>query len=260
MLDSWRSGDPYEYYMGRWSKLVAERFVDWLSPKSGCEWLDVGCGSGALSEAVISRCAPKTVIAVDQSDGFVRTAQQRLGGNAVCKVGDALSLPLNNATIDIAVSGLVLNFIPDPAKALGEMKRVTRKGGIVAVYVWDYAGKMEFLRYFWDAVVGINPSAIDLHESHRFPDSNAEHLFDAFNHAGFSQVEVAPVEIVTHFKDFDDYWNPFLGGQGPAPTYVSNSGDTEKNELMKALARRLPVEEDGSIILTSRAWASKGIA
>ena len=129
MQDSWQSGDPYEYYMGRWSKLVAGQYVDWLSPKPGHPWLDVGCGSGPLSEVVFNRGAPKSVIAIDQSEGFVRTAQQRLGRNAVCKVGNALSLPLDSAAVDITVSGLVLNFIPDPEKALAEMQRVTRKGG-----------------------------------------------------------------------------------------------------------------------------------
>ena len=168
MHDTWQSGNPYDYFMGRWSKLVAEQFVDWLSPDPGCQWLDVGCGSGALSEAVIDRHAPKAVIAIDQSDGFVRTTQQRLGSNARCIVGNALALPFDNTLIDIAVSGLVLNFISEPEKALKEMRRVTRKGGVVAIYVWDYAGKMELLNHFWDAVVEINPHASGFHEGHRF--------------------------------------------------------------------------------------------
>lgn len=259
MQDSWQSGNPYEYYMGRWSKLVAEQFVDWLSPKPGRRWLDVGCGSGALSEAVINRHDPGLVIAIDQSEGFVHTAQQRLGGKANCKVGNALSLPLDGASIDIAVSGLVLNFIPEPEKALAEMQRVTRKAGTVAVYVWDYAGKMEFLNHFWDAVVELNPGASDLHEGRRFPDSNAERLTDLFNRVGLSRVEVAPLEIVTHFADFDDYWRPFLGGQGPAPTFVSKLDNAERDRLREALAQRLPVKEDGSILLRARAWASKGV-
>ncbi|MCA9734996.1 MAG: class I SAM-dependent methyltransferase [Chromatiaceae bacterium] len=258
MQDTWQSGDPYEFYMGRWSKLVAEQFVDWLSPEPGRHWLDVGCGSGALSAAVIDRHAPKMVTAIDQSDGFVNTTQQRLGSNASCKVGNALSLPLDNASMDIAVSGLVLNFIPEPEKALKEMQRVTRSGGTVAIYVWDYAGKMDFLNHFWDAVVEINPHASDLHEGQRFPDCTAEKLLDVFNRVGFSQVEVAPIEIFTHFKDFDDYWRPFLGGQGPAPTYVSELSGTERDQLRKALVQRIPVDEDGSIILSARAWASKG--
>jgi len=259
MRDLWQSGDPYEYYMGRWSKLVADQFVDWLSPKPGLRWLDVGCGSGALSEAVINRYNPEKIIAIDQSEGFVRTAQQRLGGRASCKVGDAMSLPVNDASVDIAVSGLVLNFIPHPEVALAEMKRATGKNGTVAVYIWDYAGKMEFLNLFWDVVVELNPASTNLHECHRFPDSNTEQLIDTFNRVGFSGVEAYPIEITTKFSDFYDYWKPFLGGQGPAPTYVSRLDDSERNHLRQELEQRLPVKEDGSILLSARAWATKGI-
>jgi len=259
MKDSWQSGDPYDYYMGRWSKLVANQFVDWLLPKAGRKWLDVGCGTGALSEAIINRHHPETVVAIDQSEGFVRAAQQRLGSKAICKVGNALSLPLDVASNDFAVSGLVLNFIPEPEKALAEMQRVTRKGGTVAVYIWDYAGKMEFLNRFWDVAMELNPGASDLHEGRRFPDANAERLMDAFKRVGFSKTETAPLEIATKFTDFDDYWKPFLGGQGPAPTYVSKLSDAERSHLREALAQALPVEKDGSISLTARAWAAKGI-
>jgi len=258
MQDSWQSGDPYEYYMGRWSKLVAEQFVDWLSPQPGLQWLDVGCGSGALSEAEINRHDPAAVTAIDQSEGFVRTSQQRLGDEANCKVGNAMSIPLDDASVHIAVSGLVLNFLPEPEKALTEMKRVTRKNGTVAVYIWDYAGKMEFLNHFWDVVVELNPGASALHEGHRFQGSNAEQLVDAFNRIGLLEVEAAPLEIATRFIDFEDYWKPFLGGQGPAPTYVSKLEDSERHHLRDTLKQRLPVEEDGSIVLCARAWAAKG--
>jgi len=259
MQDSWQSGDPYEYYMGRWSKLVAKKFVDWLSPESGLHWLDVGCGSGALSEAIVNRHNPATVIAIDQSEGFVRTAQQRLGNKATCKAGNAMSLPLDDATINIAVSGLVLNFIPEPEKALAEMQRVTRNGGTVAVYIWDYAGKMEFLKYFWDAAEELNPDASALHEGRRFSGTSSEYLIKTFNHVGFSDIEATPIEIVTHFTGFDDYWKPFLGGQGPAPTYVAKLDEQERSNLRKMLEEKLPVNKDGSISLSARAWAAKGI-
>jgi len=258
MKDSWQSGNPYEYFMGRWSKLVANGFVDWLSPVSQKRWLDVGCGSGALSEAIINKCAPEIVIAVDQSEGFVQTAQKRLGDAAICKVGDAYALPVEDGYIDATVSGLVLNFLPEPEKALLEMRRVTRKGGIVAVYVWDYAGKMEFLNHFWDVVVELNPKASELHEKRRFADFNGELLSSLFTRAGFTNIETAPVEITTGFTDFDDYWHPFLGGQGPAPTYVSKMSDPEKEQLRESLENRIPVTKNGSILLSARAWAVKG--
>jgi ubiquinone/menaquinone biosynthesis C-methylase UbiE len=260
MEDSWQSGDPYEYFMGRWSSLVAGQFVDWLSPRSGSRWADVGCGSGALSAAIINRHNPAAVIAVDHSEGFVRTAQQRLGRRASCKIGNALSLPLDDAAVDLAVSGLVLNFITEPEKALAEMRRITRRGGTVGVYIWDYAGRMEFLNHFWDVVVELDAAASQFHEGRRFPDANAEQLMKRFHLAGLSKIEAAPLEIVTRFRDFDDYWIPFLGGQGPAPTYVSKLDGPEQSRLREALAKRLPYNDDGSVLLTARAWAAKGIA
>jgi SAM-dependent methyltransferase len=255
--DSWQSGNPYEYYMGRWSKLVADAFVDWLSPKARLRWLDVGCGSGALSEAIVSKYDPDVVIAIDQSEGFVRKAQERLGTRVMCKVGEALSLPVDDSSIDMAVSGLVLNFILAPEKALAEMRRVTTIGGTIAGYIWDYAG-MEFLNHFWDIAVEINPGASDLHEKLRFASSNAEELSAVFIRSGIVDVETAPIEIRTNFADFDDYWKPFLGGQGPAPTYVSKLKASERDVLRDALMNRLPIKQDGSIQLSARAWAVKG--
>jgi ubiquinone/menaquinone biosynthesis C-methylase UbiE len=259
MKDSWQLGDPYEYYMGRWSKRVAASFVSWLAPRPGLRWLDVGCGSGALSEAIIDKHQPATVTAIDQSDGFVRTAQQRLGTTVECRVGNALSLPVEDSSIDIAVSGLVLNFIPESEKVLAEMKRVTRSDGTVAVYIWDYAGNMEFLNHFWDIAVELNPHASNLHEGHRFSASNAEELDAMFHRVGFSEVATTPIEIATHFSDFDDYWQPFLGKQGPAPSYVSNLDEAQRDELRDVLMQRLPIMEDGTISLTARAWATKGL-
>ena len=256
--DAWQSGNPYEYFMGRWSKVVADAFVDWLYPKTGLRWLDVGCGSGALSDAIIRKYDPEVVIAIDQSEGFVRTAQERLGPRATCKVGEALSLPIEDSTVDMTVSGLVLNFIPEPQEALTEMRRVTTIGGTVAGYIWDYAGKMEFLNHFWDVAVELNPGASDLHEKLRFASSNAEELSALFIRSGIVDVEAGPIEIATNFADFDDYWKPFLGGQGPAPTYVSKLKATDRDELRDALMNRLPKNPGGSIQLTARAWAVKG--
>jgi len=258
MEDTWTSGDPYEYFMGRWSRLVARKFVDWLVPSAGLKWLDVGCGSGALSEAVINHYAPAELTAIDQSEAFVNTAQSRLGSMAHCRVGNALALPLEDSSVDVTVSGLVLNFISEPLKALAEMRRVTAAGGTVAVYIWDYPGKMDFLRYFWDAAVELNPKASNLHESTRFPNCTAEVLKSLFEDVGLVDTKTAPLEIETRFRDFDDYWRPFLGGQGPAPTYVSSLTEDARDKLRDLLYKRLLVQADGSISLAARAWAAKG--
>jgi len=258
ILDSWQSGDPYEYYMGRWSKLIASKFIEWISAKPDQNWLDVGCGSGALSEAIVNKTEPAMVVAIDQSAGFVTAAQRRLGDKVMCKVDNALSLSFTNEKFDVSVSGLVLNFLPDPKQALSEMRRVTQYGGTVAAYIWNYAGKMEFLHHFWDAAAELNPEAATLHEAQRFVHCNPDFLVHNFKNAGITKVETTSLEIVTRFRDFDDYWNPFLGGQGPAPTYVSTLSESDKVRLKDKLRHRLASSEDGSISLIARAWACKG--
>ena len=138
------------------------------------------------------------------------------------------------------------------------MRRVTSKNGTVAVYIWDYAGKMEFLNHFWNAVVELNPGASNLHEGLRFPDSNAEQLIKIFKRTGFSQIVTTPLDIVTGFRNFDDYWQPFLGGQGPAPTYVAQLNESDRNRLSERLRQMLAVSKDDPISLSARAWAAKG--
>lgn len=244
--------------MGRWSRLAARNFVQWLSPAPGLKWLDVGCGSGALSENVIQNCRPAVVIAVDQSEGFVATAQKRLGRVAQCKVGNALRLPIDDDSVNFTVSGLVLNFIAQPEDALAEMRRVTLPGGTVAVYIWDYAGQMEFLHTFWDAAIQLDPQAANLHESQRFADATAETLRARFARAGFVNIEAVPIEINMIFQNFDDYWQPFLGGQGPAPSYVQHLDAPARLKLRDAMYERLPIQADGSIAMPARAWATRG--
>jgi len=258
MQDSWKSGDPYEYFMGRWSRLVAQLFVEWLSPESGLKWLDVGCGSGALSEVIILGFEPAELIALDQSEGFINAVRDRLGDKAQYKVGNALDLPLVNDSINACVSGLVLNFIPNPLKSLAEMRRVTTVGGHVAVYVWDYAGTMGFLTHFWNAADKLNPAVAKLHERHRFPDSNADGLKSLFEKTGFVGIDIVPIDIETTFQNFDDYWKPFLGGQGPAGTYVQSLEESDRERLRVALNESLPVQDDGAIYMRARAWAAKG--
>lgn len=256
--DSWKSADAYEYFMGRWSRLAARSFLNWLTPNHGRKWLDVGCGSGALSEAILNQCSPIEITAVDQSEDFVTGVEKRLGKQVRCRVGDATALPVEDDSVDYVVSGLVLNFIPKPVEALTEMKRVTAPGGTVAVYVWDYAGTMDFLNTFWDAAVALDPRASNLHEKFRFPNANPEALSDFMNQADFADIESAPVEIETRFENFDDYWNPFLGGQGPAPTYLASLDQAHQQKLRESLLKTLPIKDDGSVHLRARAWAVKG--
>lgn len=256
VANTWEQGRPYEQYVGRWSRQVAPLFLAWLNIPAGRRWLDVGCGTGALCAAILDHCVPSVVVGVEPSEGFLRVAKENLAGRAVTlHPGSATAIPLGDASMDVAVAGLVLNFVPDPGAALIEMARVARKGGTIAVYVWDYAEKMQLMRYFWDAAVELDPNVAKQDEGDRFPLCRPQALKTLFAEAGLKAIDVQPIDIATPFANFDDYWQPFLGGQGPAPTYVMSLDETARTRLRDRLRERLPTNSDGSITLIARAWA-----
>lgn len=155
--------------------------------------------------------------------------------------------------------GRALNFVPSPAQAVGECVRLAVPGGVVAAYVWDYAAGMAMMRYFWDAAITLDPAAAGRDQAHRFPICRAEALAEAWSVAGLTEVRVEGIEIPTVFVDFDDYWRPFLGGQGGAPGYVAALPNRHRDALRDVLRSQVPTEPDGSIALTARAWAVRGV-
>jgi len=258
--DNWAAGDLYEPYVGRWSRLVAQEFLKWIDVPTQSQWLDVGCGTGALSQTILNICDPKTIKGIDRSDGFIAYARTKVNDPRMTfEVGDAQSLSVDSGVYDAAVSGLVLNFVPQPEKMISEMVRAVKEGGVVAVYVWDYADKMQLMRYFWDAAVALDPAVAELDESPRFPICNPDALRDLFQKLGLKQVETRAIDIETHFKDFDDYWDPFLGGQGPAAGYAMSLSEEKRAQLRERIRTSLPFAPDGSIPMIARAWAVKGI-
>jgi SAM-dependent methyltransferase len=253
VTEVWGQGEVYDGFMGRWSRLVAESFVDWLEIEPGAEWLDVGCGSGALSSKIVARANPARLVAADASAPFVEVARSRLGNDAEVLVADAADLPFEDDTFDAVVSGLVLNFLPDPTAAIAEHSRVSR--GTVAAYVWDYAEGMEMLRLFWEEAVALDPAATSLDEAARFRLAREDGVRRPFDEAGLRAVESRAIDIPMHFASFDDYWTPFLGGQGPAGAYAVGLDDQGRDALRDRLRERLPIADDGSLELTARAWA-----
>lgn len=259
MPEVWAAGDAYERYVGRWSRRTSEIFVPWLEAPSGERWLDVGCGTGALAAAVLSVADPVGIVGIDMSERFLVTARtQVIDPRVRFLAGDAQALPLTDGCVDRVVSALALNFVPDTGRAVGELARVAAIGGSVAAYVWDYAGGMEMMRHFWDAAEAVDPAAADLDEGRRFPLCRPDSLRDAWSAAGLSDVMVRAIEVPTVFVDFDDFWQPFLGGQGPAPGYAMSLSDEHRDAVRDLLRARLPGRPDGSIPLTARAWAVKG--
>jgi SAM-dependent methyltransferase len=258
--DTWSSGDSYERYVGRWSRLLAQEFIDWLAVPENSRWLDVGSGTGALSQTILQLARPIKVKGVDRSQGFVDTARSLVDDARVeFETGDAQSLPVEAGTYDAAVSGLVLNFVPQPTQMVAEMARAVRKDGTVALYVWDYAGRMQFMRHFWNAAAVLDPAAYDLDEGRRFPFCNPDSLADLFQNAGLLEIDTRAMDINTEFKDFDDYWTPFLGGQGSAPGYAMSLSDEKRAQLRDRIYNSLPFAVDGSVPLMARAWAIKGV-
>ncbi|CAG0955990.1 Demethylmenaquinone methyltransferase [Burkholderiales bacterium] len=258
--DTWERGSPYERYVGRWSRRVAPPFLSWLGIPDGRRWLDVGCGTGALSAAIVDRCSPSSVAGVEPSDGFLDTARANLADRVALRQGSAAAIPFGDSSFDAVVSGLVLNFVPDPRAALAEMARVADGSGTIGAYVWDYAGRMELMRHFWDAAVELDPRAADIDEGIRFPLCRPEALGKLFAEAGLDGVDVTAIDIATPFASFDEYWQPFLGGQGPAPAYCMSLDETARARLRDRVRERIPIAADGSISLVARAWAVRAIA
>lgn len=260
MRDVWRSGEAYEAYIGRWSRLVAREFVPRLSIPRRSRWLDIGCGSGALTEAILTVGHPSRIRAVDRSIEYVQHSRDTLPGELLeFVVADAVSLPFADQEADAAVSGLVLNFVSQPELAVREMLRCLRPGGVIAVYLWDYAEGMQFIRLFWDAAIGSNAAASELDEAKRFPLCHPAELQRVFTRADAVNIEVMSIIVPTTFQSFEELWSPFLGGQGPAPTYAMSLPQVERNVLRERLHQMLPIAADGSIELTARAWVVNGV-
>ena len=254
--DRWAGSDAYERYIGRWSRLVADEFVMWIEVPPGRRWLDVGCGTGALSQAILKRSAPGSLIGIDPLEPFITRASAALTDpRASFRLGSAADTGLADGAADVVVAGLVLNFVPDVRAALAEWRRVLGSGGVVGAYVWDYVRGMGFIREFWDAAVAVDPASAMLDQGAQPGITAAGQLEAAFQAAGFVAVEGRSIAIPTVFADFDDLWLPFLGGTGGAPGYVATLDDAHRDAIREQLRRSVTAEPDGSIHLEARAWA-----
>lgn len=259
MQDAWTDGDAYEMYVGRWSRQIGKKFLSWMHLAEGLRWLDLGCGTGALTSQILQGRDPKSVVGIEPSGDFLKLARNRTDDERASFLqGSGDSIPVDDGAVDVVVSGLVLNFIPDKEKAIAEMMRSVAKGGTVAAYVWDYSGHVQFMRYFWDAAIALDPAAREKDEGVRFPICRPAPLTELFSSAGLREVTSAPIDILTPFADFDDYWSPFLSGIAPAPGYCASLDDAARQKLKNRLMEILPTDPDGMILLAARAWAVRG--
>jgi SAM-dependent methyltransferase len=258
--DIFAESDAYERFMGRWSRQLAPQLVSFASVADGDALLDIGSGTGALAFALAASAPSGHVTGVDPSSAYVRFAQSRASTDRVrFVVGDAQALEFRDATFDKTLSLLVMNFIPNPAQALREMVRVTRPGGVVAAAVWDYGDGMQMLRVFWDEAVALDP-AIAARDERNMPLCKGGELAALWRAHGLEHVGERPLAIDLDFASFDDYWRPFLGGQGPAGAYTASLPEPRRAALEARLrGRLLGGRPDGRITLQARAWAVKGV-
>jgi SAM-dependent methyltransferase len=252
--------DAYERFMGRWSRALAPHFITFCGISEGDWVLDVGSGTGSLAFTVESATEAARIIGVDRAEFYVAYTHRQTASERVSfEVGDARKLRFEDGTFNKTLSLLVLNFIPDAPGALREMVRATRPGGLVAAAVWDYPEGMEMLRVFWDEAVAMDP-ATDVRDERHMPLCRKGELAALWREEGLLEVEEVPLIIPMEFSSFDDYWAPFLDGQGPAGSYVASLRRDQQTELAQRLRRRLLAQgPDGGISLKGRAWAVKGV-
>ncbi len=256
------AGEAYEPLTGRWSRLVAPRFLEWIDAGNSGRWLDVGCGTGALIQAILDVEAPREVVGVDPSSTYIAFARRQIEDPRVrYEVGDARTLPVASNQYDAVVSGLVLNVLPPAgqASAAREMARAARRGGVVASYVWDYAGGLAPRARFWEAAIALDPTAVELDERTRYPICQPDQLARLLRGAGLHAVESGEIEIEAEFQNFDDYWLPFLAGYGPASAYLLALPESQQAKLREQLRSELLPEGDGPIRMPIRALSVRSV-
>jgi SAM-dependent methyltransferase len=253
----WNDAVGYEAYVGGWSRAVAPQFLAWLALPSGLKWLDVACGTGALTASILSCAEPNEVIGVDASNDYLASARRNCRDPRVRFVaGDANALSFEGKTFDVSVSGLALNFIAFD-RALAEQRRVVRPGGMIAAYVWDYAGEYEFARRFWDAALSIDPRAADFDPGRKATICREKNLYEALVNAGCTGVDTFALNESGEFPSRDDYWHAFDGRQGSTAEYLSLLTDEKRVRLRDTLLSTMNAH--GPVRLKVRALAVKGL-
>lgn len=258
MQDRWAVGHEYELYLGKGGRDAARRFLAWLEPPAGSVWLESGVATGVLTQAVLKSCAPHHVTAVEKEPGYPGTPREHFTNPMLrVRLAEPEQLPVANDTFQVAVSPLALNAVADPALALAELRRAVRPDGIVSGYLWDYPGRMDLIRTFWDAAVALDPGAQELADASR-AGLGEEALAELWCQAELTAVETHTILIPTVFPNFDTYWRPFLGGNNPAPTYCVGLSRQAREALRQRVSDALPIQEDGSINLLSRLLLVRG--
>ena len=251
-------GEAYDRYMGRWSRAIGEKFLGWLDPPANRDWLDVGCGTGAFTELVLARAAPKKIIGIDPSPAQVEHAKRTVTAPQVdFREGTATELPFGTGEFDIVASALVIHFFPDRPKAFREMLRVTRAGGIVAGYTWRKSPTILDAPY-GPLARGVIQIAGDVMGSPVVPEAMPEGLRAALTAEGYGDIEVTTLEASQTFRDFEDYWTSQTATfPHPVAKSVAALSDPDRERLRDIVRAALPAAADGTITYSARATAFK---
>lgn len=257
----WKNEEAYENFMGQWSRVVGKQFLEWLQPPKSARWLEVGCGTGAFTQVILDQGAPGEVIGIDPAETHLAYAKQKVAGaNVVFRSGDALELPFADHAFDIAVSALVLNFVPDQDKMISEMKRVVRPSGTVALYVWDFAGRKPVAQHIAAAIAARDQAAAQrVGSGQQFQTTRREYLLKLLEIGGLVEVDTHPIEIDVRFEDFDAYWSANTGFASPVGQYVGGLSAGQREKFIAEVKQRLPVSDDGSIKYVAKANAVRGL-
>jgi SAM-dependent methyltransferase len=250
------SAEAYDRYVGRYGSALAAGLLEAAEVGPGLRVLDVGCGPGALATRAASIVGPAQVAAVEPSPPFADACRERLPGVDV-RVAAAESLPFADATFDAVLSQLVVNFLTDAPRGVAEMRRVAKPGGVVAACVWDYAGEMRMLRAFWDAAIAVDPEGAGALDESSMSYCTPEELEALWSAAALEEVRVSPLEVEASYSDFEDLWQPFTAGIGPAGAYCASISPARRSELRERLRTSLG-DPAGPFTLTARAWCAVG--
>ena len=245
-------GEAYDRAVGRWSRILGQEFVPWLGVRRDASWLDVGCGTGALTAAILDLAWPGRVTGVDTSQAFLEQARRNLPG-ADLRLGDAMALPSSAGAFDVTVSGLMLSHVSDPAGAAAEMVRVTRPGGTVGVYVWD--ADRYVTRHYWEAAAAAGAPRLDEDPRRRFPIASGRAVADLMRNTGLREVQTRALEAWVRFETFDEYWQGLLGRQGHTGSHLASLPAGLQDAVRRELEQRLG---PGPFEIAARAWAARG--
>lgn len=257
--EQWDNTQGYDLYVGRWSKLISQDFVEWLNPKANLKWLEIGCGTGALTSIIVDKCSPAYLLAVDKSDSYLAKAKESIDSKNVSFSNvDLNTYPLNEEFNHIT-SGLVLNFIPQIRELLLHLLNNLKSGGQLSAFVWDYGGHYQPMRHFWEAAKEVSQDAEKFDAGVKFDICTKGKLIQLFESLNLKEVQFTTMERIATFRNFDDYWLPIASAQGSVTEYISTLTESEKDSLKGCVKRRLPIAFNGEIKLIISALAVSGV-